>query len=271
MRPSRERRRLQSVAPFQPIVVLLNRDVVSSVEQELLDWVLPERNLPWRVPRIWLQSVFCLPSIGRPQLTPPLGLSVFDTDCASASCGAFSMTCQNLAGGTCSTGSDCSTGLCTGGRCQRASVAQPCGMSACLPNVLTSAHTYNSAYSTDCQSGLCNGSQCGAYAGGACLSDWDCTTGSCQSGKCSSSTLGDNCCEFFKWMLLLLWPNHRLADSSTDCSSGLLCGTGLLCVSTGGGTCYSDNDCSTTYCLSENTCNVVYLGGNCCEVSMPRP
>lgn len=132
-----------------------------------------------------------------------------DVDCGGSTCAA----CGD--GSSCSAGSDCTSGVCSGGTCQAAS---------CSDGVQNGSET-----DIDCGGGVC--APCGL--GQNCSNGGDCATGTCSAGIC----------------VLPQCSNGIQDGDETDVDCG---GASCPACDVGQG-CLNDGDCVTAVCMA-NLC-----------------
>ncbi|CAF1457500.1 unnamed protein product [Adineta ricciae] len=166
-------------------------------------------------------------------------------DCGGPACVAEGKTCDNGLG--CSSGTDCTSGLCNSGLCH-APTAAPTVTSTAAPTVTSTAAP---TVAPTCTDGVKNGLETSVDCGGAacisqsktcgtglgCGSSTDCTSGVCTSGTCQAPTCTDGV--------------KNGLETGADCggvtcvSQSKTCGTGLGCG--------SSTDCTSGMCNS-GTC-----------------
>ncbi|CAF1315197.1 unnamed protein product [Adineta ricciae] len=194
-----------------------------------------------------------------------------DVDCGGATCVSQNKACADTLG--CTSGTDCMSGVYTGGSCQAPTCTDgvkngletgvDCGGATCVSQNKACADTLGCTSGTDCMSGVCtsgscqaptcadgvkNGLETGVDCGGvtcvsqnkACADNVSCSTGTdcmsriCTSGSCQVSTCTDGV--------------KNGLETGVDCGGATCVSQNKACADSLG--CTSGTDCTSGVCTS---------------------
>jgi alpha-tubulin suppressor-like RCC1 family protein len=185
--------------------------------------------------------------------SPVTNADDLDTCTGSSTCSGQG-TCVAKQGQVCTTGGQCSSGLCVDGRCCNTTCT-----GACMSCVTGTCSLVTSTDDADTCTGTktCSASGvCLAKPGQVCATGATCANGLCVDGHCCNTACTGSCQTCATGTCL---PVMNGTDADT-CTGTKICNASGTCLLAQGQTCTAGTDCATGQCVDGHCCNTACTG-----------